>query len=66
MPPARVVTIGVYGFTVDRFLEARIDREQSAVIQQGRATLVRPYPISVEWPIHWLDKLPAPAECRHA
>ncbi len=50
--------------SVDRYLEARIDREQSAVIQQGRATLVRPYPISVEWPVHWLDSLPAPAECR--
>lgn len=50
--------------SVDRFLEARIDREQLAVIQQGRTTLVRPYPISVEWPIHWLDKLPPPAECR--
>ncbi len=51
---------------VDRYLEARIDREQSAVIQQGRATLVRPYPISVEWPVHWLDGLPPAAECRRS
>jgi trehalose 6-phosphate synthase len=50
--------------SVDRFLEARIDREQFAVVQQGRPTLVRPYPISVEWPIHWTQDLPSPAECR--
>ncbi len=49
---------------VDRFLEARVDRERSAVIQHGRATFVRPYPISVEWPIRWLSGLPSPAECR--
>ncbi len=49
---------------VDRFLEARIDRVENAVVQQGRSTLVRPYPISVEWPVRWLDTLPSPAECR--
>jgi trehalose 6-phosphate synthase len=49
---------------VDRFLEARIDREQNAVIQQGRSTLVRPYPISVEWPVRWVAELPSVAECR--
>ncbi len=38
---------------VDRFLEARIDREQNAVVQHGHSTLVRPYPISLEWPNHW-------------
>ncbi|MGH7673778.1 MAG: alpha,alpha-trehalose-phosphate synthase (UDP-forming), partial [Gemmatimonadales bacterium] len=52
--------------SVDRYLEARIDREQSAIVQHGRATLVRPYPISVEWPVHWLDRLPPPAECRRS
>ena len=37
--------------TVDRFLESRIDREQNAVVHQGQQrTLVRPYPISIEWP----------------
>ena len=49
---------------VDRFLECRIDREQNAVIQHGRATLVRPYPISLEWPVHWLKTLPPASECR--
>ena len=50
--------------TVDRFLESRIDREQTAIVHQQRATLVRPYPISVEWPSRWLEDSPAPAECR--
>src|SRR5688572_2934075 len=36
---------------VDRFLEARIDRERSAVVLAGHATLVQPDPISVEWPV---------------
>ncbi|MGQ9617568.1 MAG: alpha,alpha-trehalose-phosphate synthase (UDP-forming) [Candidatus Aminicenantia bacterium] len=35
--------------TVDRFLEARIDREKLAVIKGGRETLLRPYPISVDF-----------------
>jgi trehalose 6-phosphate synthase len=50
--------------SVDRYLESRIDREQNAIIQHGRSTLVRPYPISVEWPVHWLKDLPDPAGCR--
>ncbi|MBZ5527955.1 MAG: trehalose-6-phosphate synthase [Acidobacteriia bacterium] len=50
--------------SVDRFLEARIDREQNAVVQGGRSTLVRPYPISLEWPVHWLKTAPSPEACR--
>jgi len=49
---------------VDRFLESRIDREQSAVVHQGQWTLVRPYPISIEWPSGWLDTVPPVLECR--
>jgi len=49
---------------VDRYLEARIDREQNAVVQGGRATLVRPYPISIEWPNRWADAAPPARECR--
>lgn len=49
---------------VDRFLEARIDREQTAVIHQKRRTLVRAYPISIEWPSHWLKDIPQPSDCR--
>jgi trehalose 6-phosphate synthase len=52
--------------SVDRYLEARIDREQNAVVRQGRATLVRPYPISLEWPSRWLKEVPSVAECRAA
>ncbi len=40
--------------SVDAFMESRIDREQAAIIQGKRRTLVRPYPISIEWPVHWL------------
>jgi len=35
---------------VDRFVEARIDREDSSISYGGGTTVVRPYPISVEWP----------------
>ncbi|HKB69839.1 MAG TPA: trehalose-6-phosphate synthase [Thermoanaerobaculia bacterium] len=50
--------------SVDRFLEARIDREQNAVVQHGRSTLVRPYPIALEWPVRWLATAPPVEECR--
>jgi trehalose 6-phosphate synthase len=52
--------------SVDRYLEARIDRDQHAVVQRGRASLVRPYPISVEWPSRWAASSPTPAECRRS
>ncbi|HEY7515338.1 MAG TPA: trehalose-6-phosphate synthase, partial [Vicinamibacteria bacterium] len=52
--------------SVDRFLEARIDREQQAVVQHGRSTLVRPYPISLEWPVRWSSTTPPAEECRRA
>jgi trehalose 6-phosphate synthase len=41
--------------SVDAFMESRIDREAHAVVQAGRSTLVRPYPISIEWPVRWLE-----------
>jgi len=50
--------------SVDRFLESRIDREQNAVVQQGRPTLIRSYPISLEWPVRWLKTAPPAEECR--
>ncbi len=49
---------------VDRFLEARIDREQNAVVHQGQHTFVRPYPISIEWPGGWAKQVPPVPECR--
>lgn len=50
--------------SVDAFMESRIDREAQGVVQGARKTLVRPYPISIEWPVHWLSDLPDVAECR--
>jgi trehalose 6-phosphate synthase len=50
--------------SVDRYLEARIDREAMAVIQRGRPALVRAYPISLEWPCQWVTSAPPVAECR--
>jgi trehalose 6-phosphate synthase len=52
--------------SVDRFLEARIDREQNAVILHGHRTLVRPYPIAIEWPNRWLEGMPSVADCRQS
>jgi trehalose 6-phosphate synthase len=48
----------------DRYLETRIDRELDAVFFEGRWTLVRAYPISIEWPNRWLASVPTVAECR--
>jgi trehalose 6-phosphate synthase len=50
--------------SVDRFLESRIDREQNAVVHQGQWTLVRPYPISIEWPSGWMKTVPSVPDCR--
>jgi trehalose 6-phosphate synthase len=43
--------------SVDAFMESRIDRETDAVVQGPRRTLVRPYPISIEWPVRWLGQV---------
>lgn len=51
---------------VDRYLEARIDRERNAVIYRGHLTLVRAYPISIEWPSRWAESAPAAAACRRS
>ncbi|HEY6005503.1 MAG TPA: trehalose-6-phosphate synthase [Anaeromyxobacter sp.] len=49
---------------VDRYLEARIDRERQSVVLQGREALVRAYPISIDWPNRWAGEAPPVAECR--
>lgn len=36
--------------TVDRYVESRIDREQSTVSFGNFETTIKPYPISIEWP----------------
>ena len=50
--------------SVDAFMESRIDRESNAVFQGKRKTLIRPYPISIEWPVRWLEGAPSIADCR--
>jgi trehalose-6-phosphate synthase len=52
--------------TVDRFIEARIDRERASVTFGGHETIIRPYPISIEWPPHALQKQPPIDECRRS
>lgn len=36
--------------TVERYIEARTDKERGALAQKGHMTFVRPYPISIDWP----------------
>jgi trehalose 6-phosphate synthase len=50
--------------TVDRYLEARIDREDNAVVMRGQRTLVRPYPVAIEWPNRWVETAPSVEQCR--
>jgi trehalose 6-phosphate synthase len=50
--------------TVDRFVECQIDHEHMTVTLQGHVCLVAPYPISIEWPPRWLQRLPDVAACR--
>ncbi len=50
--------------TVDRFLEARVDRETFTISHGGDPTEVRRYPISIEWPPSALAIQPPVAECR--
>jgi trehalose 6-phosphate synthase len=49
---------------VDRFMESRIDRERNSVTLAGHETLVRAYPISIEWPPAALARAAPVAECR--
>jgi trehalose 6-phosphate synthase len=51
---------------VDRFVESRIDREHDSITFGGRDTLVRPYPISIEWPPASLATQASIADCRAA
>jgi len=50
--------------TVDRTLEARVDRETSSIHFGGDPTEVRRYPISIEWPPVPLAAQPPVPECR--
>ncbi|HXF67289.1 MAG TPA: trehalose-6-phosphate synthase [Burkholderiales bacterium] len=50
--------------TVDRYLEARVDRETFTISYGGEQTEVRRYPISIEWPPEALGSEPPVEECR--
>jgi trehalose 6-phosphate synthase len=53
-------------YTVDRFMESRIDHDYASVMLGGDETLVRPYPISIEWPPAGLENQKSISECRAA
>lgn len=50
--------------SIDRFVESRIDRERATVSLAGHETLIRPYPISIEWPPAGLSGQKSIASCR--
>ena len=50
--------------TVERYIEARTDKERGALAQKGRMTFVRPYPISIEWPPKKAATAVSPPETR--
>ena len=50
--------------TIDRFVEARIDRDTSTISYGGKLTAVRNYPISIEWPPRWTERQKSSADCR--
>jgi trehalose 6-phosphate synthase len=50
--------------TCARYLEARVDRDANTVVRGGRATRVRAYPISIDWPSPYIETLPPAEECR--
>jgi len=50
--------------TVDRYLEARVDRETFTISYGGGLTEVHRYPISIEWPPQALAQQKPVAECR--
>ncbi len=50
--------------TVDRLLEARVDREAFAITFRGQTTAVHRYPISIEWPPEALAALNSVPEAR--
>lgn len=52
--------------TVDRMLEARLDRETYTIAYGGHNTAVHRYPISIEWPAAPAFTAKPVAECRRA
>jgi trehalose 6-phosphate synthase len=52
--------------SVDRCLEVRTERGEMTVVHQRQTTLVRPYPISIEWPNRLTSASPPVPECRQS
>ncbi len=50
--------------TVDRYLEARIERESNTISHGGQLTQVENYPISIQWPPEWIDTQLSVPLCR--
>jgi trehalose 6-phosphate synthase len=51
--------------TVDRYIEARIEHENSIISYRNEDTLVESYPISIEWPPALVSaQLPSIEQCR--
>ena len=50
--------------TVDRYLEARIERESSTISHGGHLTQVETYPISIQWPPEWVETQLSVPLCR--
>jgi len=50
--------------TVDRYLEARIERESSTISHGGQLTRVEHYPVSIQWPPEWIDTQLSVPLCR--
>jgi trehalose 6-phosphate synthase len=50
--------------TVTRLLGARVDRSRDVITYKGHATLVRAYPVSIEWPHRQVAQSPPIAACR--
>jgi len=49
---------------VDSYVESRIDRERDSVTYGGEETMIRPYPISIEWPPTAMEGQKPVPECR--
>lgn len=50
--------------SVDRFLESRINRENSTISFRNELTAVNHYPISIEYPVKWLKTQKPIPECQ--
>jgi trehalose 6-phosphate synthase len=48
--------------TVDRTIEARIEHEEAEIVRNGKSTLVRPFPISIDFERHAAMALSTPVE----